>query len=309
MVTSTRRLRVSAFAVALTHRTHSQRAIGVMSSHISWISAGAATSAALRSCGTSGSGQSLSGSTSSVTESPAPTAAAFCSLRSSFIQWPKFPSGSTTVWKAWPLMLPRTATCPRDGSSLLAFLGRRTMVDLPTRSSLASNRIGGVAVRELIVCTHCAASAPFFNPDGRTRPGVSTMLKLRIENQMGRYGAGVTGRKGDDDTYNVPPHVLLHQDDCGVGDDTLEPSRGCGGAVEVELDRDEHRGHDRPRHACLVQGARSSAADLQPEGRRVRRAEVDGLALESMAAPGEQPHLSAVATTRRQNRSDDHRGF
>lgn len=33
MVTSTRRLRVSGFLVALTQRTHSQRAIGVISRH------------------------------------------------------------------------------------------------------------------------------------------------------------------------------------------------------------------------------------------------------------------------------------
>ncbi len=37
MVTSTRRLRVSEFCVALTQRTHSQRAIGVIALHRSWI--------------------------------------------------------------------------------------------------------------------------------------------------------------------------------------------------------------------------------------------------------------------------------
>lgn len=37
MLTSTRRLRVSGFLVASTQRTHSQRAIGVMSFHRSWI--------------------------------------------------------------------------------------------------------------------------------------------------------------------------------------------------------------------------------------------------------------------------------
>src|SRR5512132_3098229 len=37
MLTSTRRLRVSGFWVALTQRTHSQRAIGVISFHRSWI--------------------------------------------------------------------------------------------------------------------------------------------------------------------------------------------------------------------------------------------------------------------------------
>jgi hypothetical protein len=37
ILTSTRRLRVSGFGVALTQRTHSQRAIGVISFHRSWI--------------------------------------------------------------------------------------------------------------------------------------------------------------------------------------------------------------------------------------------------------------------------------
>jgi hypothetical protein len=37
MLTSTRRLRVSGLLVAFTQRTHSQRAIGVMSFHRSWI--------------------------------------------------------------------------------------------------------------------------------------------------------------------------------------------------------------------------------------------------------------------------------
>ncbi|HEX9515554.1 MAG TPA: hypothetical protein VF940_05185, partial [Streptosporangiaceae bacterium] len=41
MLTSTRRLRVSGFFVALTQRTHSQRAIGVISFHWSWIFFGA----------------------------------------------------------------------------------------------------------------------------------------------------------------------------------------------------------------------------------------------------------------------------
>jgi hypothetical protein len=40
MLTSTRRLRVSGFFVALTQRTHSQRAIGVISFHRFWIFCG-----------------------------------------------------------------------------------------------------------------------------------------------------------------------------------------------------------------------------------------------------------------------------
>jgi hypothetical protein len=43
MLTSTRRLRVSEFLVALTHRTHSHRAIGVIASQRSRISGGQPT--------------------------------------------------------------------------------------------------------------------------------------------------------------------------------------------------------------------------------------------------------------------------
>jgi hypothetical protein len=58
MVTSTRRWRVEGLAVALTQRTHSQRAIGVMSFQMSLTSCGAPAKAAARSGGMSGSGQS-----------------------------------------------------------------------------------------------------------------------------------------------------------------------------------------------------------------------------------------------------------
>ena len=51
MLTSTRRLRVSGLFVALTQRTHSHRAIGVVSFHTSWICCGAAARAAARSWG------------------------------------------------------------------------------------------------------------------------------------------------------------------------------------------------------------------------------------------------------------------
>src|SRR2546425_10132604 len=59
IVTSTLRLRVSGFLVAFTQRTHSQRAMGVISFHRSWIFWGAVARAVLRSCGTFGSGQSF----------------------------------------------------------------------------------------------------------------------------------------------------------------------------------------------------------------------------------------------------------
>ena len=120
MLTSTRRLRVSGFFVALTQRTHSHRAIGVVSFHRSWIFCGAAARAAARSGGTLGSGQSLVTSMSSVASSPALMPAACCSVSSTLIQWPAFPSGSSTVWNPAPLIIPWTATCPREGRFLLA---------------------------------------------------------------------------------------------------------------------------------------------------------------------------------------------
>jgi hypothetical protein len=85
MLTSTRRLRVSRFLVAFIQRTHSQRAIGVIPFHSSCISDAPARAVA-KSCGISGSGQSLVGSISSVTVSPAFTPRAFCNLLSTLSQ-------------------------------------------------------------------------------------------------------------------------------------------------------------------------------------------------------------------------------
>jgi hypothetical protein len=141
MLTSTRRLRVSGFLVAFTQRTHSQRAIGVMSFHRSWIFCGAATRAVSKSCGTFGSGQSLVDSISSVAVSPAAMAAVCCRSSSTRIQWPMRPSGSSTVWNSWPLIVPCTATCPRDGSFSLALSGNRKIVHLPIVCSVALKRI------------------------------------------------------------------------------------------------------------------------------------------------------------------------
>src|SRR5437667_128823 len=73
-----------------------------------------------------------------------------CIFRSIFIQWPKLPSGSNTVWNRRPLIVPCTATCPRDGSFLLAFLGKRKMVDLSIVHGIASKRIVDTTVCCLI---------------------------------------------------------------------------------------------------------------------------------------------------------------
>jgi len=147
MLTSTRRLRVSGFFVALTQRTHSQRAIGVVSFHRSWMFCGAAAKAVARSWGTLGSGQSLVTSRSRVAVSPALMPAACCSVSSTLIQWPEFPSGSSTVWNSTPLIVPWTATCPREGRLLLAVSGNRNTVDVSIVDSVASKRMVAPSVR------------------------------------------------------------------------------------------------------------------------------------------------------------------
>jgi hypothetical protein len=147
MLTSTRRLRVSGFFVALTQRTHSQRAIGVVSFHRSWMFCGAAARAVARSGGTLGSGQSLVTSMSNVAVSPALMPAACCGVSSTLIQWPEFPSGSSTVWNWTPLIVPWTATCPREGRLLLAVSGNRNTVDVSIADSVASKRMAAPSAR------------------------------------------------------------------------------------------------------------------------------------------------------------------
>ena len=140
MPTSTRRCRVAGFAVAPIQRTHSQRAIGVMSSHVSRIDSGASASAAARSSGTVGSGQSGRGTRQISTSSPARPS-------SSLIQCPRCPSGSITVSKSSPSTVPRTATCPRDGSAALAPSGRRTRIVDPMLDTVALNSTFSTAAR------------------------------------------------------------------------------------------------------------------------------------------------------------------
>ena len=62
-------------------------------------------------------------------------------IREYLIQWPEFPSGSSTVSNSTPLIVPRTATCPREGTLLLAVCGNRNTVDVPIVDSMASKRI------------------------------------------------------------------------------------------------------------------------------------------------------------------------
>lgn len=141
MLTSTRRRRVSGLRVACTQRTHSHRAIGVRSCHRARIFVGASARAAARSSGTSGSGQSVAIWTLTWATSPELTPATRWRSSSTRIQWPRRPSGSTTVLKPWPATEACTATCPRDGSRSLAASGNRTRVVSPMVDSSAAKLI------------------------------------------------------------------------------------------------------------------------------------------------------------------------
>ena len=143
MVFSIRITRVSVFAVEFTQRIHSQRAIGVMAFHFSFTLSGASARATLMSCGTTGSGQSFVG-VISILILPA-VADFFWSESSNFMKCPQYPSGSKTVRNSWPLIVPTTATCPRDGIALLAVSGRRSRTCPRTVIGSAINATGAVA--------------------------------------------------------------------------------------------------------------------------------------------------------------------
>ena len=111
------------FAVALTQRTHSQRAIGVMSFHISRIFRGAAANAAARSDGTCGSGQSGVASIARVTTSPTLMSVA---CRRSDRTSSSGPEAVRLKHRLELMAIDRslTATCPRDGKRPLASFGK-----------------------------------------------------------------------------------------------------------------------------------------------------------------------------------------
>jgi hypothetical protein len=77
-------------------------------------------------------------------------AAVRCSFSSILIQWPEQPSGSSTVWNSWPLIVPCTATWPRDGSIALAFSGSGTIGHVSMVCSVASKRMAETPVRRVI---------------------------------------------------------------------------------------------------------------------------------------------------------------
>ncbi len=188
MLTSTRRLRVSGFFVALTQRTHSHRAIGVISFHWSRIFCGAAARAVARSRGTLGSGQSLVTSMSSVAVSPALMPAACCSVLSTLIQWPKFPSGSSTVWNPTPLIVPWTATCPREGRFLVAVSGNRNTVDASIADSAASKRMCAPSARCVTAVSHSF----------RSGHGTPTATPSPSASRLTLYKPGDHGTRHDD---------------------------------------------------------------------------------------------------------------
>ncbi len=101
--------------------------------------------------------------------------------------------------------------------------------------------------------------------------------------------------KSTTDANDISARDHRHEVDRRDGHDSLEPAGRRRCAVEVELDHDEHRRHDRAWETCLVQSARSAPTDVQPQGRRIRRAEVDGVAPQSVAAAGERPDVSVVS--------------
>ena len=137
-----------------------------MSSHVP-MSSGAASSAARRSSGTSGSGHSFVGVTSTATSVPPSSPSAFSSAASTEIQCPFFPSGSRTVSKAWSFIFALTATCPREGSSLLAASGSRTMSRSPSLLTSAEKSIDVAGAEFFFVAVFSAIAILQFRVGGR----------------------------------------------------------------------------------------------------------------------------------------------
>ena len=156
MPTSTRRLRVSGFLVVVIQRTHSQRAMGVMSLHSSQTS-GASASAA-REIGRNVRLRPLLARLQlDQQRSPAPGVSAARSSPSSLSQCPRRPSGSRTARNGRPSRAPSTATCPRDGSAALASSGSVRMVgaaDAPQDRLEADRRADGQPIRARVLSGH-----------------------------------------------------------------------------------------------------------------------------------------------------------
>ena len=120
-------------------------------------------------------------------------AAVRCSFSSTLIQWPEQPSGSSTVWNSCPLIVPCTATWPRDGSFSLAFSGSRTIVHLSMVCSVASKRIAETPVRRVIDSSYRRDYATFVDEAadvGGQRAGVVGLDAVRLRGQVGAAHVG-----------------------------------------------------------------------------------------------------------------------
>src|SRR5262249_18436888 len=125
--------RVSAVLTARIQRIQSQWASGLISSHIA-SAFGEAANACFKSSGTSGSIHSLLTSSETCTVSPALAEASSSSFLSGLNQWLDWcpgaqrPSGSSTVLKGTPLIVPETIVIPLEGSSAEALSGSQRIV-------------------------------------------------------------------------------------------------------------------------------------------------------------------------------------
>jgi len=138
--------RVSGVLTARIQRIQSQRARGVISCHKA-SAFGDVANACFKSPGTSGSIQSLLGSSETWTVSPAFAEAASSSFLSGLNQWldpfpgAYRPSGSSKALKGAPLIVPDTIVIPLDGSAAEALSGSLRMVQELILNSVVSKRI------------------------------------------------------------------------------------------------------------------------------------------------------------------------
>src|SRR5919202_6599136 len=135
--------RVSGVLAARIQRIQSLRARGVISFHTA-SAFGEVAKAFFRSSGTSGSIQSLVGSSETCTVSPTFAEASSSNFLSGLNQWLGFfpgaylPSGSSKALKGTPLIVPETMVIPLDGSFAEALSGSLRMVQELISNSFAS---------------------------------------------------------------------------------------------------------------------------------------------------------------------------
>src|SRR5689334_12356698 len=144
--------RVSGVLTARIQRIQSQRASGVISFHKA-SALGEVAKAFLKSSGTSGSIQSLVGSSETCTVSPAFAEMSSSNFLSGLNQWldccpgAYLPSGSSKVLKGIPLIVPETIVIPLDGSFAEASSGNLRIVQELISNSSASKWMGDMFSR------------------------------------------------------------------------------------------------------------------------------------------------------------------